>query len=41
MFARDTIYRYKSYNDAQKKQVKLFLYGAYYVDKYRFETVKK
>lgn len=31
---------YQSYSDEQKQHVKLFLYSAYYVDKYRFESVK-
>ena len=31
---------YKNYSAEKKKQVKLFLYSAYYVDKYRFESVK-
>ncbi|MEK3593571.1 hypothetical protein [Lactobacillus crispatus] len=31
---------YQNYSDEQKQQVKLFLYSAYYVDKYRFEPVK-
>ncbi|WP_056985378.1 replication initiation factor domain-containing protein [Lactobacillus amylovorus] len=31
---------YKNYSAKKKKQVKLFLYSAYYVDRYRFESVK-
>lgn len=31
---------YQGYSDEQKKQVKLFLYSAYYVDKYRFASAK-
>lgn len=31
---------YQSYGNKQKQQIKLFLYSAYYVDKYRFESVK-
>lgn len=31
---------YKNYSAEKKKQVRLFLYSAYYVDKYRFESAK-